>query len=299
MAWVAAAVVGGSLITGTMGYLGASESADATQYAADQQAQIAADQLRYQKELQAPYQVVGAKGLAQLYGEPVKYIDPYTGEETTVEGTGKAYDLFTDPVTGQKISYEDMVTKQLGSEAYQQSPEYQAQNALAQKALAQQRQARGLEYSAPASAAAQSAELSQKLTASDYANYKADLTNRYNALRGQAATEYDRLTQQANLGLGATTALGSASQAAASQQAAAAQQAGQAQAGLWSGLGGAAASSIGTGLQIANTGSNLGWWGSNNTSGSITPYSSYTGWNPATDTALGSSSYMGSGQLWD
>jgi len=31
----------------------------------------------------------------------------------------------------------------------------------------------------------------------------------------------------------------------------------------------------------------------------ITPYSSFTGWNPATDSALGSSSYMGNGQLWD
>ena len=242
------------------GIYGATKAASASESATDASTAIAQAQLQYQKELMEPYRSIGAEGLAKLYGSPVTYTNA-AGQTVTAPGTGQAYDLFTDPVTGQKISYEDMVTKQLGSEAYKQSPEYEAQNALAQKALAQQRQARGLEYSAPASAAAQSAELSQKLTASDYANYKADLTNRYNALRNQASTEYDRLTQQANYGLGATTSLGTASQAAASQQSAAATQAGANQAQLWAGLGGASANTAATGLSLYGTGKSLGWWG--------------------------------------
>lgn len=257
----AAAIIGGVAAASVgIGIAGSVMANDAQSEATQAQRDIAATQLDYQKQLMAPYQSAGAQGLSKLYGQDVTYTDPKTGLPVTVKGSGTPYDIFTDPVTGQKISYDAMVTKQLGADAYTQSPEYQAQNALAQKALSNQRQARGLEFSAPASAAAQSAELSQKLTAQDYGQYKADLINRYNTLRNQASSQYDVLTQQANLGLGATKQLGAAGQNYATAASAAAANQGAADAQFWSGLGNIASSGSQAATGAFNLGSSLGWF---------------------------------------
>ena len=262
--------LGGSLASSLINS-GAAQSAADQQAAAYQQGLgLTAEQYKANQEAFAPYQQIGYQGLGQLYGNDIVFRDPSTGELVLMQGTGRPYDLFTDPLTGQTIippDYDTTVTNQLGN--YQTSDQYQAQNTLAQEALQRQLQARGLNYGATAASAG--ADLSRQLVASDYGNYKNDLANRYKGLTSdyanamsRSANQYDFLTGQVNLGLGATKTLSNLGNDYTTQATTALGNIGSAQA---SGTTGAAtaysnlASGLGTAAQNTyTTGVQQGWW---------------------------------------
>ena len=307
-----------SVISGTIGAImgsNAAEDAANTAAAAQQEAtaaQVAEARRQYDINRQdfSPYMAAGYQGLAGLTGQTQYYTDPTTGQITTYQG--QAVDRTVDPFTGQQMalpSYAEMVSSQLSD--YSNDPSVTAQKALAQKELARQQAARGLSSSATSANAA--AELGMKYDVSGYDRYQQQLQNSYANALSEFGTKYginsDKIADLQNLtkigqgaagsisasGANTTSAINQALQAQGSQSAASALQAGATQASLYSGLGNLVPSA----LSAANSAQNLGWFGSGSGSGTITPYSSFTGWNPATDTGIGSASYLGSGQLWD
>lgn len=307
-----------SVISGTIGaIMGSNATEDAANTAAAAQreataAQVAESRRQYDINRQdfSPYMAAGYQGLAGLTGQTQYYTDPTTGQITTYQG--QAVDRTVDPFTGQQMalpSYSSMVTDQLAN--YSNDPQVAAQKALAQKELARQQAARGLSSSATSANAA--AELGMKYDVSGYDRYQQQLQNSYSNALSEFGTKYgvnsDKISDLQNLtkigqgaagsisasGANTTSAINQALQAQGSQAAASALQSGATQASLYSGLGNLVPSA----LSAANSAQNLGWFGSGSGSGTITPYSSFTGWNPATDTGIGSASYLGSGQLWD
>lgn len=276
-----------SIVSGTIGaVMGSEATTEAANTTANAQRDATAQQIELQKEMYdqyrkdfAPYQQAGYYGIGQLYGQTTTYTDPVTGEQRTVQGAGYPFSFTTDPYTGEILkppSYDNTVTNELGN--YKQSEGYQAQNSLAQQALQRQLNARGLNYGATGASAA--AELSQKLTASDYDKYRQDLQQRYQGLStdfsqlmGVNQNEYNRLLDATKIGQGAAASAGQAGNSYAQQASSALQNmanatgqaataAGQAQAGLWSGLGTASANTFGTALRAYDYGSTQGWWGS-------------------------------------
>lgn len=307
-----------SVISGTIGaIMGSNATEDAANTAAAAQreataAQVAESRRQYDINRQdfSPYMAAGYQGLAGLTGQTQYYTDPTTGQITTYQG--QALDRTVDPFTGEQMalpSYSSMVTDQLAN--YSNDPQVAAQKALAQKELARQQAARGLSSSATSANAA--AELGMKYDVSGYDRYQQQLQNSYSNALSEFGTKYgvnsDKISDLQNLtkigqgaagsisasGANTTSAINQALQAQGSQAAASALQSGATQSSLYSGLGNLVPSA----LSAANSAQNLGWFGSSTGSGTITPYSSFTGWNPATDTAIGSASYLGDGQLWD
>lgn len=307
-----------SVISGTIGaIMGSNAAEDAANTAAAAQreataAQVAESRRQYDINRQdfSPYMAAGYQGLAGLTGQTQYYTDPTTGKITTYQG--QALDRTVDPFTGQQMalpSYADMVSGKLSD--YSNDPQVAAQKALAQKELARQQAARGLSSSATAGNA--QAELGMKYDTTGYDRYQQQLQNSYSNAMSEFGTKYginsDKVADLQNLtkigqgaagsisasGANTTSAINQALQAQGSQAAASALQSGATQSSLYSGLGNLVPSA----LSAANSAQNLGWFGSSTGSGTITPYSSFTGWNPATDTAIGSASYLGDGQLWD
>ena len=307
-----------SVVSGTIGaIMGSNAAEDAANTAAAAQreataAQVAESRRQYDINRQdfSPYMAAGYQGLAGLTGQTQYYTDPTTGQITTYQG--QALDRTVDPFTGEQMalpSYSSMVTDQLAN--YSNDPQVAAQKALAQKELARQQAARGLSSSATSANAA--AELGMKYDVSGYDRYQQQLQNSYSNALSEFGTKYgvnsDKISDLQNLtkigqgaagsisasGANTTSAINQALQAQGSQAAASALQSGATQSSLYSGLGNLVPSA----LSAANSAQNLGWFGSSTGSGTITPYSSFTGWNPATDTAIGSASYLGDGQLWD
>lgn len=307
-----------SVVSGTIGaIMGSNAAEDAANTAAAAQreataAQVAESRRQYDINRQdfSPYMAAGYQGLAGLTGQTQYYTDPTTGQITTYQG--QAVDRTVDPFTGQQMelpSYSSMVTDQLAN--YSNDPSVTAQKTLAQKELARQQAARGLSSSATSANAA--AELGMKYDVSGYDRYQQQLQNSYANALSEFGTKYginsDKIADLQNLtkigqgaagtisasGANTTSAINQALQAQGSQAAASALQSGATQASLYSGLGNLVPST----LSAVNSAQNLGWFGTGTSTGTINPYSSFTGWNPATDTAIGSASYLGDGQLWD
>lgn len=276
-----------SVVSGTVGaVLGSDATESAAETTAQAQSDATSQQIALQREMYnqyredfAPYQQAGYYGLAQLYGQDTTYTDPISGEERTVQGANQPFQFTRNPYTGETLrppSYDETVTDQLGN--YEQSAGYQAQNTLNQQALQRQLNARGLNYGATGASAG--AELSQKLTASDYDKYRQDLQQRYQGLSadfsqlmGVNQNEYNRLLDATKIGQGAAASAGQAGNSYAQQASSALQNmanatgqaamaAGQSQAALWSGLGSASANTAGTALRAYDYGSTHNWWDS-------------------------------------
>jgi hypothetical protein len=255
MAWVATAVVGSAVIGAGAAAYGAHENSTAINDAANAQANSAQQQLDVQKQMFdtqrsdfAPYQELGLKGIADLgvyntgdqsmytqatpeeiaqqnasdlssrswynRGRPSRYDtnQTYYKDRSGNLITAAQYDKLAKPL-GEMPSYDQIVTDQMGN--YNASPAFNAQNTLGQQALQRQLNARGLNYGATGASAG--AELTQKLVASDYDKYRADLTDRYKALQGQYALKrdvnnqgYQSLLDQVKIGQGAANSAGQA-----------------------------------------------------------------------------------------
>jgi len=206
---IAGGIIGGAadgLKTG-MSMYGASKANKTMQNAISAQTMIqqmaAAEQQKKDQTMRdryAPYAEQGAQGLGQM---------------SNYQGQMGNFDL--QQGVGPQVSYDAEYTNKLKD--YEQSPAFQAQNALAQQDLARQQGARGIYHGASAGNA--SSELSQKLRATDFDKYRSDLAQRYGALQGEYgqrqninANKYTQLMDQykmgqnqAGIGMNATNAL--------------------------------------------------------------------------------------------
>lgn len=170
------------------GILGASAQESAAEAGAQVQRETTSEQMALARELaravetsQGPYSMTGYQALADLYGKEIKYKNPFTGVYEIAKPSGSAFDFAINPMTGKKYELPDFqrdYESKLGD--YKQSEGYLAQNALGQKALARQLQARGLGSSATAANA--SAELSQRLIATDFDKFRAEKAAGYQDL---------------------------------------------------------------------------------------------------------------------
>lgn len=204
MSGIATAIVGGALISGVAGTMGASSAADAQTQAASQQAATASETLALQK---------------QMYDADVARNKPF-------------YDIGVEALPTMK----NMVTGKYDMTA---SPAAQYELTQGTKTLNRQLAARGLLGSG--NAAQRLGELSSGVAAKDYND------------------QYNRLLDQIKIGTGASAQTGQSSNtynsaigAAGSATEAAQANAGQARAALYSGMGGLAQSSIGTGINAFN-----------------------------------------------
>lgn len=152
---------------------------------------------------------------------------------------------FYDVGTGAIPQYLKML---YGGYDMKESPAAQYELQQGSKTLNRQLAARGLLGSG--NAAQRLAELSSGIAAKDYSD------------------QYSRLVDALKLGTGASSSMGAASQTysgavgqGASNLGNLALQSGAARASLYSGLGGASGSALGTGLKLYDYGSKAGWWG--------------------------------------
>lgn len=168
--------------------------------------------------------------------------------------------------------YTKMLT---GGYNMKESPAAQYELQQGTKALNRQLAARGLLRGG--SAAQRLSELSSSVAANDYSQ------------------QYGRLLDAIKIGTGESASAGASSQAMnsnwnqyAANSANNAQQSGAARASLYSGMGGASSSALGTGMKLYNFGKDNGWWG-----GAATGI----GGTAATDAAVYDSA-VGEGSAW-
>lgn len=244
----------GALSTG-LGIFGAKKASDAQKKSADAQLFLTrVNQEQLQKEQNRASNVW----------------DRYAREGSYGLGQLSNFDLMKG--VGDQPSYDKEYWDRL--DQYESSPAFQAQNQLGQLDLAHQQAARGIRRSA--SSANASAELSQKLRATDYDKYRQDLAARYAALQGEYGQrrdlnkdQYQQIMDRVKIGTGAlqqqqasNLAYNQAKSGNVANASNAINQQGQANAGFWSGLGG----TLGGGLMAGQAAKGLGagsWFGGN------------------------------------
>ena len=228
------AIVGGSVIGAGASIYGASKAAKATKQAAD----TSADASRY------------------MYDRTVELNDPFYQQGLSALEDIDDYDSSRLP------TYEDTVSKPMDDWNYEQSDSYKAQYGLGMEELNKQLQARSL---APSGVGAtRAADLSRKLTATDYDKErtyrKSSLSDLYNSRLSENQNRYQQLLDKVKMGTGATSAMGAAGNQYASQVGQSATAKGEAEAGFYSGLGGVPTSTMATGLKMYDMGNKGGWW---------------------------------------
>ncbi len=236
MAWVAVAI-GGAAVLG----------AGAAVYSANRAAGAIGDAAN-----------TAANTQDMVYNDQTRRWEPY-------EAVGKAaLPLLSDWDKNNPLpDYQKTVTDPMAAWNYEQTPAYKAKFTLGSEELNNQLQARGL--STGAVAANRAADLSRKLTASDYVterNYNlGNLQDIYKSKLEKNTTNYARLLDQVRIGQGANSSLGAAGQAYATGVGNAAIEVGKADAGFYAGLPGAVLGTANTGLKAYDTGRRAGWWG--------------------------------------